>query len=86
MLVAPETQEGPEDDMTRVPRLPTLKLAELEALAIRMALERNYFLIGDAAAELGISRWKLMRKMKALGLKSPRTPSKRPRNASPPEE
>lgn len=83
---ARRTQEGPEEHMAKLPlRLPTLRLADLEAIAIRMALDRNFWMIGESAAELGISRWKLMRKMRAMGLKSPRAPSKRPTNDAPEE-
>jgi DNA-binding NtrC family response regulator len=62
-------------------RLPTLKLKELEAMAIRLALERNFWSLAEAAEELGISRWALMRRMRSIGLRSPRAvrrPSMKP--------
>ncbi|MCY1062156.1 helix-turn-helix domain-containing protein [Nannocystis sp. SCPEA4] len=54
-------------------RLPTLNLKELEAIAIRLALERNFWGIAEAAEDLGISRWALMRRMRALQIRSPRS-------------
>lgn len=79
MLDAISQSHAEGEDMAKLPlRLPTLKLSELEALAIRAALERNHWLVAEASQELGITRWTLMRKMRNLGLRSPRA-STRPR-------
>ena len=58
--------------------IPTLKLEELEQIAVRCALERSHWNITDAAKLLGVSRHSVARRMKKHSLEA------RPLRAEPP--
>ncbi len=68
VAAGPVTVEGQGDGGTA---LPSLRLEDLERLAIEEALERTAWHQGQAAGLLGISDRTLHRKIKGLRLKRP---------------